>query len=144
MWIGPLGTNFSEILIKIQNFSFMKMPVKILSVKWQPSCLEEMSQCPAPCITRSSAAIVLTMKDREVLDFHEEGYQLYVTYEWQKNNRKDKYIFIFPQIYSVGKWLTHSDSLRLLDATGIGSNDSIIGFLSNWCQAINKTKSDLL
>ena len=23
--IGPLGTNFSEILIKIQNFSFMKM-----------------------------------------------------------------------------------------------------------------------
>ena len=31
--IGPLGTNFSEI--KIQNFSFMKMHLKILSVKWQ-------------------------------------------------------------------------------------------------------------
>ena len=30
---GPLGTNFSEILIKIHFFSFMKMHLKILSVK---------------------------------------------------------------------------------------------------------------
>ena len=36
--IGPLGTNFSEILIKIQNFSFMKMHLKISSVKWRPFC----------------------------------------------------------------------------------------------------------
>ena len=34
--IGPLGTNFSEILIKIQNFLFTKMHVKILSAKWRP------------------------------------------------------------------------------------------------------------
>ena len=34
--IGPLGTNFSEILIKIQNFSFTKMHLKITSVKWRP------------------------------------------------------------------------------------------------------------
>ena len=27
--IGTLGTNFSEILIKLQNFSFMKMHLKI-------------------------------------------------------------------------------------------------------------------
>ena len=31
--IGPLGTNFSEILIKIQNFSFKKMHLKMLSAK---------------------------------------------------------------------------------------------------------------
>ena len=31
--IGHLGTNFSEIVIKIQNFSFMKMLLKILSAK---------------------------------------------------------------------------------------------------------------
>ena len=37
--IGPLWTNFSEILIKIQNFSFMKMHLKMSSWKWQPSCL---------------------------------------------------------------------------------------------------------
>ena len=37
--IGPLGTNFSEILIEIITFSFKKMHLKMLSVKWRPSCL---------------------------------------------------------------------------------------------------------
>ena len=32
---GPLGTSFSEVLIKIQNFSFTKVHLKISSVKWQ-------------------------------------------------------------------------------------------------------------
>ena len=36
--IRPLRTNFSEILIKIQNFSFRKMHLKIKSGKWQPFC----------------------------------------------------------------------------------------------------------
>ena len=36
--IGPLGTNFSEILVKIQNFSFTKMHLKISSAKWRPFC----------------------------------------------------------------------------------------------------------
>ena len=37
--IGPLGTNFSEILIGIQTFSFKKMHLKMASAKWRPSCL---------------------------------------------------------------------------------------------------------
>ena len=37
--IGPLGTNFSEISIKIRIFSFMKMHLKMSSVKWRPLCL---------------------------------------------------------------------------------------------------------
>ena len=37
--IGPLGTNFSEILIKIHTFSFKKMHFKMLSGRWQPFCL---------------------------------------------------------------------------------------------------------
>ena len=37
--IGPLGTNFSEILIGIQTFSFRKMHLKISSAKWRPFCL---------------------------------------------------------------------------------------------------------
>ena len=37
--IRPLGTNFSEILIGIQTFSFKKMYLKMLSAKWQPFCL---------------------------------------------------------------------------------------------------------
>ena len=34
--IGPLGKNFSEIWTKIQNFSFMKMRLKMSSGKWRP------------------------------------------------------------------------------------------------------------
>ena len=37
--IGPLGTNFSEILIEIYTFSFKKMHFKMSSGKWQPFCL---------------------------------------------------------------------------------------------------------
>ena len=36
--IRPLGTNFSEIVIKIQNFSFTKLHLKIPSAKWQSFC----------------------------------------------------------------------------------------------------------
>ena len=34
--IGTLGTNFSEILIGIQTFSFEEMHFKMLSAKWRP------------------------------------------------------------------------------------------------------------
>ena len=37
--IGPLGTNFSEILIKIYIFSFKKMHLKMSFAKWRPFCL---------------------------------------------------------------------------------------------------------
>ena len=37
--IGPLGTNFSEILIGIHTFSFKKMYLKMSSAKWRPFCL---------------------------------------------------------------------------------------------------------
>ena len=37
--IGPLGTNFGEILIEILIFSFKKMHLKMSSVKRRPFCL---------------------------------------------------------------------------------------------------------
>ena len=37
--IGPLGTNFNEISIGIQIFSFKKMHLKMSSAKWRPFCL---------------------------------------------------------------------------------------------------------
>ena len=37
---GPLGTNLSKFLIKIQNFWITKLYLKILSAKWQPYCPE--------------------------------------------------------------------------------------------------------
>ena len=39
LFIGSLGTNFSEILIGIQTFSFKKMLLKMSSAKWRPFCL---------------------------------------------------------------------------------------------------------
>ena len=37
--IGPLGTNFNEILIASHTFSFKKMRLKMFSAKWRPFCL---------------------------------------------------------------------------------------------------------
>ena len=37
--IGPLGTNFSEILIEILTFSLKKMHMNVTSAKRQPFCL---------------------------------------------------------------------------------------------------------
>ena len=37
--IGPLATNFLEILIGIQTFSLKKMHLKTSSAKWRPFCL---------------------------------------------------------------------------------------------------------
>ena len=37
--IWSLGTNFNEILIGIQTFSFKKMHLKMASAKWRPFCL---------------------------------------------------------------------------------------------------------
>ena len=34
LFIEPLGTNFSEILIEIYTFSFTKMNLKMPSAKW--------------------------------------------------------------------------------------------------------------
>ena len=39
LFIGPLGTNFSEILIEIHTFSFKKIHLKMSSAKWRPCCL---------------------------------------------------------------------------------------------------------
>ena len=36
--IGPLGTDFSEILIKIHTFPFRKLHLKMSSVKRRPCC----------------------------------------------------------------------------------------------------------
>ena len=36
--IGPIGTDFSEILTEIYTFSFRKMHLKMSSAKWRPYC----------------------------------------------------------------------------------------------------------
>ena len=39
LFIGPSGTNFSEILIEIHTFKFKKILWKVASRKWRPFCL---------------------------------------------------------------------------------------------------------
>ena len=39
MLIGPLGTNFNEMLIEIHTFSFTKIHLNMSSGKWRPFCL---------------------------------------------------------------------------------------------------------
>ena len=52
--IGPWGTNFSEILIGIQTFSFRKMRLKMSSAKWRPFCLGRNVLRKSSADTRSS------------------------------------------------------------------------------------------
>ena len=58
--IGPLGTNFNEISIGIQRFSFKKMHFKMSSAKWRPFCLglnvlmeccRDICWCRCPCFS---------------------------------------------------------------------------------------------
>ena len=37
--MGPVGTNFNEILIGIQTFSFKNMQLNTSSAKWRTFCL---------------------------------------------------------------------------------------------------------
>ena len=55
---GPLGTNFSEILIEILTFSFKKMRLKVSSAKRRPFCrgLNVLTQVP---ITHSKILLML-------------------------------------------------------------------------------------
>ena len=41
----PLGTNFSEILLGIQTFSFNKMHLKMSSAKWRPLSRSQCVKC---------------------------------------------------------------------------------------------------
>ena len=55
--IGPLGTNFSELLIGIQTFSFKKMQLKTSSAKRRPFCfgldvLTDLPLVPNICLSK--------------------------------------------------------------------------------------------
>ena len=49
--IGPLSTKFSEIRIKIQDFGFMKMHLKMSSAKRRPFCPSEGDHDPERLVT---------------------------------------------------------------------------------------------
>ena len=60
--IGPLGINFSEILIEILTFSFKKMHLKVSSAKRRPLCLGlnvyvSCACCCDACVTEQNKGI---------------------------------------------------------------------------------------
>ena len=59
--IEPFGTNFSEILIEINTFSFKKLHLKMSSGKWRPFCL-----CLNVLTTRWSAGISMVLQGAPV------------------------------------------------------------------------------
>ena len=67
--IGPLGTNFSEILIEIRTFSFKKMRLKVSSAKRRRFCfglnelmLSEISSAPSVGAVWSSMVLSVINK----------------------------------------------------------------------------------
>ena len=64
--IGPLGTNFSEILIGIQTFSFKKMHLKMSSAKWRPFVSASMSWARF-CFCGSCSSLNIKMVSRGFL-----------------------------------------------------------------------------
>ena len=69
--IGPLGTNFSEILIKIQTFSFKKMHLKMSSAKWRPFCLglNVLNMFQIISLTFSPSDIFACVRHREISSY---------------------------------------------------------------------------
>ena len=64
--IGPLRTNFSEILIEILTFSYKKMHLNVSSGKWWPFCLGlneliwSLTMCDLCGLEQFEAAVVLS------------------------------------------------------------------------------------
>ena len=68
---GPLGTNLSEILIKILTFLFKKMNLKVLSAKWRPflsrpQCVNSLT--PGRCDTNVKSMIFKLITQNSSLD----------------------------------------------------------------------------
>ena len=61
--IGPLGTNFSEILIEIYTFSFKKMHLKMPSAKWRlfRLGLNVLNICYSTCAGKDPFSLIKTL-----------------------------------------------------------------------------------
>ena len=97
--IGPLGTNFSQIVFEIQTFSFKKMHLKMSSGKYQPFCLGLNVLIRVP-VNASHASIKYSCTNI----FHRRSlYTFYIN--WWHNHNKTKHNKImytfFLKMYSI-------------------------------------------
>ena len=93
--IGPLRTNFGDIVSKIQNFSFTKMHLKISSAKRQPfvhggdDLINDSVQVSPIAVVTSSITYFLLMWMRDIFKHNKtiplkaEGHSWYCNFEYR-------------------------------------------------------------
>ena len=66
--IGPLRTNFTEILIEKQTFPFKKMHLKMSSAKYQPFCLDlnALSAYPMPNLAANPSVFFIIISKQHI------------------------------------------------------------------------------
>ena len=109
--IGPWGTNFSEISIGIQTFSFKKMHFKMSSVKWRPFCLS--LNVLTRVVISSGNGSLFTHHQAKTWVFHMllSNEPLQMIWNWYSfSTRKNHYendVCKFWQFHQGGSQLTH-------------------------------------
>ena len=110
--IGPLGTNFSEILIKIHTFLLKKMHLKMSSGKWRPFCLCLNVLIPGgsvmACVVISIPGILLVIC---VWNIHLDLIQGSNNLVWNMSMQRSSLQLIF---YVWCSWMIDIDSSRRL------------------------------
>ena len=78
--IGPLGTNFSEIVIEILTFSSKKMRLEVLSAKWRPFCLG-LNVLTQLCYQRKLVGLILfhVVRFMDYFRLHTDNIQSYIS-----------------------------------------------------------------
>ena len=128
--IGPLGTNFSEILSEIQSFSFKKMHLKMSSVKWRPFCfgLNVFTHWGGRSWSTSVPSMVYWLTNLR----HYLGYCCHVIHQWFSPKRISSLVIIVPVIYRTHPaWLPHTKEILMLKITKWNSYRSLL-LLTHW------------
>ena len=119
--IGPLGTNFSEILVGIQTFSFNKMHLKMSSAKWRPFCLG----LNVLTLTKDTPCLVLTGEPWGL--FWED-----LGEKWPRHNSTALYVF------SLRTWYCRSELLIYLDLS-FGMRDWSMKYVTKVIQILTSS-----
>ena len=110
--IGPLGTNFIEILIGIQTFSCKKMHLKMSSAKWRPFCLglNVLIRCCSKGVDKDSNATFINHDD--VIKWkHFSRYWLFESLLFNMQN----IMFVCIRLRSMARMmLEHRNALRII------------------------------
>ena len=99
----------------------------------------------APCIARSSAAMILTMQDKWALVIYKDKFQLPVPYyDWEMLVTDCRYIFMFPKVNLWWHGLTHWGQVTQICVNNLTIISSDNGLSPHRRQAIIWTDAGIL